>query len=939
MDLDHLQPDFDPSSVKIANLRNILNLHNIEYPSSAKKTDLIEIYNDKILPNRSKLLNEYTNKIKNSNDKSFINATSDDNDDDEDISIIGERTITDSAKKGKINGSKSEKRGTPEVKTENAKVRKNTPIKTKKPAKTVKAENVESESKLKKENITKDVPSEVENSEAEEGSFTKDNVFQSKHVEDDKKSKTTKKRKHVDDTPNSSSAKKIKFPTVPPSTSKKTPKKSIFDDSDSDIFEYSIVNKTPSKSTTTSKATPSKDSKKSPVQSPVEKERTFQSIDEEVDNFDKQLNKIKTKNEPKSSTSTPNRSRIQSPRQQHHSPPQQQQQQTYPSVPLVDNALAQSLGITIQGFQPPVIENYAPLPQVQQQQSTPAPTFEQPQQFHPQTSNLNNILNDEDQIQTSNTPIEEQIVQETPKTEKTIKATPQKSSTPKSAKKLEFDKLRKPTSSKSNTPTGKKSTTVSSTPKSSKSTARKTPTSTASTSKRTVTPLSSKSIPKRLRTPLTKASLTPKPRLISITSSKFDSEDEEGENDEEEENEVVYLDRTDFKPEEKSIDDTFDEDESTVIQDHHYTKQPPLKISQILLTFLTWLFIVGSGIFGYWYYEQRFLVGYCGQEIDQITFGDTKYSILDKLGDFLDTYCKPKCIPSPSNSRCFKNLEIGCFEDFMEYKPWYDIILPGNKRCIPDTKKAEKLEIMIDVALDLIRSKNAAVSCGKSTNDFESGISLEDLHDLLLSMKANYITIEEFEELWKRSIIELEKEPDIIVRQFEPTSISTSDEKYSNINNTESSTSKKVNKIFRSTSLQNISLKCQLQNSIWQNFILYYKFKILLLIFVIILLKIAQFKYKKYQLNKIKIDIIYQEVISKLQNQIKLNQKNPQINPYIGSNQLRDLILSNELNLTKRLEIWQQVINKIEINFNILCKIVEEHGEIIKVWQWIGSSN
>ena len=100
----------------------------------------------------------------------------------------------------------------------------------------------------------------------------------------------------------------------------------------------------------------------------------------------------------------------------------------------------------------------------------------------------------------------------------------------------------------------------------------------------------------------------------------------------------------------------------------------------------------------------------------------------------------------------------------MEYKPWFDFIVPGHKKCIPDTKKAEKLEIMIDVALDLLRSKNAAIQCGQNPNDEESGIKLNDLHDLLLSMKAPYITIDEFEELWDRSVIELEKEPDIIVK-------------------------------------------------------------------------------------------------------------------------------------------------------------------------------
>lgn len=185
-----------------------------------------------------------------------------------------------------------------------------------------------------------------------------------------------------------------------------------------------------------------------------------------------------------------------------------------------------------------------------------------------------------------------------------------------------------------------------------------------------------------------------------------------------------------------------------------------------------WLVLLSIGLSTYWYREQTYLIGYCGQEINQSTIPHTSElpAWLIQLGSYMDNNFKPQCTKCPAHARCYPYLEIGCYEDFVEHKPWYFDILPvanpSLKKCVPDTKKAEKLEIMIDVALDLLRSKNAEKNCGNtSLEKVEAGLSSDELHDLLLLMKAPYITNEEFEELWGRSVIELKKEPEVIVRQ------------------------------------------------------------------------------------------------------------------------------------------------------------------------------
>ncbi|KXJ95524.1 Man1-Src1p-C-terminal domain-domain-containing protein [Microdochium bolleyi] len=55
---EYLQPGFDPKSLTIPRLRSILVAHNIPYSSSAKKGQLIDIFNDQVVPKSKKILAE-----------------------------------------------------------------------------------------------------------------------------------------------------------------------------------------------------------------------------------------------------------------------------------------------------------------------------------------------------------------------------------------------------------------------------------------------------------------------------------------------------------------------------------------------------------------------------------------------------------------------------------------------------------------------------------------------------------------------------------------------------------------------------------------------------------------------------------------------------------------------------------------------------------------
>lgn len=63
----YLQPDFDSQSLKVAELRRVFLEHDIDYKSTAKKADLVQIFNDKIKPIASQLLRAKQSPIKSSN--------------------------------------------------------------------------------------------------------------------------------------------------------------------------------------------------------------------------------------------------------------------------------------------------------------------------------------------------------------------------------------------------------------------------------------------------------------------------------------------------------------------------------------------------------------------------------------------------------------------------------------------------------------------------------------------------------------------------------------------------------------------------------------------------------------------------------------------------------------------------------------------------------
>ncbi|KAL1310867.1 hypothetical protein AAFC00_001099 [Neodothiora populina] len=91
----YLQPGFDASTLTVPRLRSILVAHNVAYPSSAKKPDLVNLFNDEVAPQGRKLLKAQAQTKRSTRgivdvptSQESLATTDDDDDDDEDIAPV-----------------------------------------------------------------------------------------------------------------------------------------------------------------------------------------------------------------------------------------------------------------------------------------------------------------------------------------------------------------------------------------------------------------------------------------------------------------------------------------------------------------------------------------------------------------------------------------------------------------------------------------------------------------------------------------------------------------------------------------------------------------------------------------------------------------------------------------------------------------------------------
>lgn len=398
--------------------------------------------------------------------------------------------------------------------------------------------------------------------------------------------------------------------------------------------------------------------------------------------------------------------------------------------------------------------------------------------------------------------------------------------------------------------------------------------------------------------------------------------------------------------------------------------------SGFLYRFVVFSLIMIPILYGLWYREQRILVGYCGHEMPTQEFwtANSSYpSFMTNVNSFLQKN-KPVCLPCPDHAICYPLMNIKCRPEYaFERNKWNLFnLLPLSDHCVKDSKRDKLIAEVVKQSLEFLRTKNAQFSCGECDDDSKSGMTEEELYQIFYESRAPWINDEEFDELWVQAVSDLKNEPEITWRQvsidemffkdlsqIKETFVTNNKIKSLQLPTPGSERSRDTNaatethdlegqkgyiskadrwketRILRSTSQKYIGLRCKFEREIYQT---YYRFRYMIwtLSIIGIIIKVIEYRLKRYYKQREKIDQLTKSVINKLK-MVKEQQEQNQGTTFLSTVQLRDVFLADVTNLKYKNSLWQQVVKKLEHNnTNIKSSLMEIHGEIMKCWEWIG---
>ena len=113
-----------------------------------------------------------------------------------------------------------------------------------------------------------------------------------------------------------------------------------------------------------------------------------------------------------------------------------------------------------------------------------------------------------------------------------------------------------------------------------------------------------------------------------------------------------------------------------------------------------------------------------------------------------------------------------------------------------------------------------------------------------------------------------------------------------------------------------------------------FKYEIFAIFLAIVAVQYSKYLIAQKRLKNKQVSVVTAEVFRKLIEQKRLAASNESIPQFIGSTQLRDLILT-ESNLKSKIDLWKKVSQRVERNSTVRSRLEEHYGELMKVWEWI----
>ncbi|SZF03083.1 unnamed protein product [Blumeria hordei] len=320
-----------------------------------------------------------------------------------------------------------------------------------------------------------------------------------------------------------------------------------------------------------------------------------------------------------------------------------------------------------------------------------------------------------------------------------------------------------------------------------------------------------------------------------------------------------------------------------------------------------------------WYRQEKIAIGYCGVGKRPTTALSSTWEV----PNWARTFVEPECEPCPQHAYCSSNMRAQCEHDYiLKLHPLsFSGLIPLVPTCEPDGIKVRKVKAVADRAIDELRERRAKYECGELKDntgvpETSAEIDAEELKKLMSSKRRKGMSEAEFEDLWAGGLLEVLGRDEIS---------STSDE------------SQEVHIKLSSTSLTRLSLVCALRRSV-RNTLAQYCFPIGGIVVSILLLVYCRKVITSMHKINAAIPNLVSVTLNRLAIQAALHQNDRGVDRWISIGQLRDDVLRDEHQVSKRESIWRKVRAVVETNCNVRASQKEDrNGEVSRVWEWIGA--
>lgn len=143
---------------------------------------------------------------------------------------------------------------------------------------------------------------------------------------------------------------------------------------------------------------------------------------------------------------------------------------------------------------------------------------------------------------------------------------------------------------------------------------------------------------------------------------------------------------------------------------------------------------------------------------------------------------------------------------------------------------------------------------------------------------------------------------------------------------------------FYSKSLAKVPFRCFIRYKI-SGSLARYRITIIGMIFALVSLAYLQRTRTYRRTDQKRVSELVKTILRHLVQQKRVHSKDPGRiqSSSVGISQLRDVILQDEFNPTQRHRLWSGVQKIVEGNSNIRARQMEFQGEIMRVWEWVGS--